>query len=63
VKIVARANTKEILGAHILGPDADNLIHEVVAAMYNRGTVEPIARSIHIHPTLAEAVKSAAKQI
>lgn len=63
VKIVADAKTGEILGAHILGAHADILIHEVVAAMYNHGTAEPIAKSIHIHPTLSEAVKSAAKAL
>lgn len=63
VKIVADAKTSELLGAHILGAHADILIHEVVAAMYNQGTAEPIAKSIHIHPTLSEAVKSAAKAI
>ncbi len=63
VKIVADARTDEILGAQILGAHADILIHEVVAAMYHHGTAEPIAKSIHIHPTLSEAVKSAAKAI
>lgn len=63
VKIVADAKTGEILGAHILGAHADLLIHEVVAAMYNHGTAEPIAKSIHIHPTLSEAVKSAARAL
>jgi len=61
IKVVVDAKTKEILGFHILGPDGDNLIHEAVVAMYNHGTLEPITRSIHIHPTLAEAVKAAAK--
>ncbi len=63
VKIVADAKTGEILGAHILGAHADILIHEVVTAMYNHGTAEPLAKSIHIHPTLNEAVKSAAKAL
>ena len=63
VKIIADAKTSELLGAHILGAHADILIHQLVTAMYNHGTAEPIARSIHIHPTLSEAVKSAAKAI
>jgi pyruvate/2-oxoglutarate dehydrogenase complex dihydrolipoamide dehydrogenase (E3) component len=63
VKIVTDARAGEILGAHILGAHADILIHEVVAAMYNHGTAEPLAKSIHIHPTLNEAVKSAAKAL
>jgi pyruvate/2-oxoglutarate dehydrogenase complex dihydrolipoamide dehydrogenase (E3) component len=63
VKIVADAKTGELLGAHILGAHADILIHQIVTAMYDHGTAEPIAKSIHIHPTLSEAVKSAAKAI
>lgn len=63
VKIVADAKTNEILGAHILGPHADILIHEIAVAMYNRGTLDAITKTIHIHPTLSEAVKSAAKGV
>lgn len=63
IKVVVNAENDEILGFHILGPDGDNLIHEAVVAMYDHGTVEPITKSIHIHPTLAEAVKSAAKGV
>ena len=47
----------------VLGPHADMLIHEVVVAMYGRGTSESIAKSIHVHPTLSEVVKSAAKTL
>ncbi|MCH8873436.1 dihydrolipoamide dehydrogenase, partial [candidate division KSB1 bacterium] len=50
-------------GAHILGVHADILIHEVVVAMYNHGTIEPLTKSIHTHPTLSEMVKSAAKAV
>lgn len=63
IKVVVNAEDDVILGFHILGPDGDNLIHEAVAAMYDHGTVEPITKSIHVHPTLAEAVKSAAKAV
>ena len=63
VKLVADAKTGELLGGHILGPHADILIHEVVAAMYDDGTAEAIAKSIHIHPTLPEVLKSAAKAL
>ena len=58
--IVNRAD-QEILGFHILAPDGDNLLHEAVAAMYDVGTIDRIAKSIHVHPTLSEMVKSAAK--
>ncbi len=58
--IVNRADQR-ILGFHILAPDGDNLLHEAVAAMYDVGTIDRIAKSIHVHPTLSEMVKSAAK--
>lgn len=63
LKFVAEAKTGKLLGGHILGPHADILIHEVVAAMYQRGTAESIYKSIHIHPTLSEMVKDTAKQL
>lgn len=63
LKFVADAETGELLGGHILGPHADILIHQVVTAMYNKGTAESIYNSIHIHPTLSEMVKEAAKKL
>ena len=63
VKLVADAESGQILGGHILGPHADDLIHEVAVAMFNKGTAESLYRSIHIHPTLGEVVKDAAKQL
>lgn len=63
LKFIADAETGELLGGHILGPHADILIHQLVTAMYNRGTAESIYQSIHIHPTLSEMVKDAAKQL
>ncbi len=63
VKIVAETPGDRILGATILGPHADILIHEVAVAMYNYGTITAISKTIHIHPTLSEAVKGAAKAL
>jgi pyruvate/2-oxoglutarate dehydrogenase complex dihydrolipoamide dehydrogenase (E3) component len=63
LKFVADAETGELLGGHILGPHADILVHQVVTAMYNKGTAESLHRSIHIHPTLSEMVKDTAKQL
>jgi dihydrolipoamide dehydrogenase len=59
-KIVVESKTNEILGGHILGPHADDLIHEVVVAMQGEGKLETLTKSIHIHPTLSEAIKDAA---
>ncbi len=63
LKFVSDAETGELLGGHILGPHADILIHQVVTAMHNKGTAESIYQSIHIHPTLSEMVKDAAKKL
>jgi len=60
VKILADAKTDRILGAHILGPRASDLIAELATAMELGASAEDVARSVHAHPTLPEAVKEAA---
>jgi dihydrolipoamide dehydrogenase len=60
VKIIADAATDRILGAHIVGPRASDLIAELAVAMELGASAEDIARSVHAHPTLPEAVKEAA---
>lgn len=60
VKIIADANTDEVLGVHIIGPMASELIAEAVTIMEFKGAAEDIARICHAHPTLSEAVKEAA---
>jgi dihydrolipoamide dehydrogenase len=60
VKIIADAKTDRILGAHILGPRASDLIAEVATAMELNASAEDIARSVHAHPTLPEAIREAA---
>ncbi len=60
VKILADAKTDAILGCHIVGPEAGDLIQEAVVAMEFGGSAEDLARSCHGHPGLAEAVKEAA---
>ncbi|MGH7731411.1 MAG: dihydrolipoyl dehydrogenase [Candidatus Eiseniibacteriota bacterium] len=60
VKIIADASTDRILGAHILGPRASDLIAELAVAMELGASAEDLARSVHAHPTLPEAVKEAA---
>lgn len=59
VKIIADAKTDRILGAQIVGPGAGELISEVVTHMEYGGSAEDLARTIHAHPTLSEAVKEA----
>ncbi|MBP6865120.1 MAG: dihydrolipoyl dehydrogenase [Candidatus Didemnitutus sp.] len=60
VKIIADAKTDKILGAQILGHNAGELISEIVAHMEYGGSAEDLARTIHGHPTMSEAVKEAA---
>ena len=59
VKIIADSTTDEILGAQIIGPEAGNMIHELIIAMEFKAASEDVARSCHAHPTLNEAVKEA----
>lgn len=60
VKVLADSQTDEVLGVHIVGPQASELIAEAVGIMAFRGAAEDIARICHAHPTLSESVKEAA---
>ena len=60
VKFIADAKTDEILGVHIMGPMAGELIAEAVVAMEFRGSAEDIGMIVHAHPSLSEALKDAA---
>ncbi len=61
VKILTDAKTDRILGVHILGPRASDLIGEAVTAMEYHGSAEDLARCVHGHPTLTETVGEAAR--
>ena len=60
VKILADKDTDRILGAHIIGPSAGDLIHEVCVAMEFGASAEDLAMTCHAHPTYSEAVREAA---
>ena len=60
VKILADSVSDQILGVHIIGPEAGTLIHECTTAMVYGASAEDIARTCHGHPTLNEAIKEAA---
>jgi dihydrolipoamide dehydrogenase len=60
VKVISEARSGEILGVHILGNEAPELIAEYVLAMNMEGSVDEVHRSIHAHPTLSEALMEAA---
>jgi dihydrolipoamide dehydrogenase len=60
VKLIAHAETDRLLGAHIVGPHASDLVAELVVAVEFEASAEDLARTVHAHPTLSEAVKEAA---
>jgi dihydrolipoamide dehydrogenase len=60
VKILVDKKTDKILGAHIIGPGAGDIIHEICVAMEFGACAEDLARTCHAHPTVSEAVKEAA---
>jgi dihydrolipoamide dehydrogenase len=60
VKIIADAKTDKVLGMHVIGPMASELVAEGVMAMEFGASSEDIARICHAHPTLSEATKEAA---
>ncbi|MEO0750193.1 MAG: dihydrolipoyl dehydrogenase, partial [Pseudomonadota bacterium] len=60
VKLLADAQTDRILGAHIIGPMAGDLIHEICVAMEFGASAEDLALTCHAHPTFSEAVREAA---
>ncbi len=53
----------ELIGAHIVGPEAGELIHQLIAVMYFRGTVEDIIKTPHYHPTLSEILTYPAEEL
>jgi len=63
IKLVSDASYGEILGVHIIGPQATELIAEAVTAMELEGTVEDLMWTIHAHPTLAEAMLDASNSV
>jgi dihydrolipoamide dehydrogenase len=60
VKVVADAETDRLLGVHLLGPRASELIAEAVIALELHASAEDLGRAVHAHPTLSEAIKEAA---
>jgi pyruvate/2-oxoglutarate dehydrogenase complex dihydrolipoamide dehydrogenase (E3) component len=63
VKLLCTPPTGELLGAQIVGPEAGELIHELIAVMYYHGTVADLLRMPHYHPTLAEIVTYPAESL
>jgi dihydrolipoamide dehydrogenase len=63
VKIIAEEQTDRIVGGHIIGPHASDLIHEIAVAMSTGRTVREVAGTIHAHPTLSEGIMEAAEEL
>ena len=63
VKILCRPESGELIAGHITGPDASELIHELTAVIYYRGTVFDLLRIPHYHPTLAEIITYPAEEL
>jgi dihydrolipoamide dehydrogenase len=58
--VISHAETDRLLGLHILGPHASEIIAEAVTAFEFSGVVEDVARTVHAHPRLSEIIKEAA---
>ena len=63
VKIIADAKTDRVLGVHIVGFGAGEMIHEATVLMEFGGSAKDLARTTHAHPTMSEAVKEAAMAV
>ncbi len=63
VKLLCHPRTGQLLGAHLVGPEAGELIHELLAILYYHGTVHDVVRIPHYHPTLAEIVTYPAEEL
>lgn len=60
IKLITDKHTERLIGAHVMSPQAGELIHELVLAIEYGASAEDVARTCHAHPTLSEAVKEAA---
>jgi dihydrolipoamide dehydrogenase len=63
VKVVSETKYDELLGVHVIGPHATEIIHEAIVALHLESTAEELGRVIHAHPTVSEAVMEAAEGI
>jgi pyruvate/2-oxoglutarate dehydrogenase complex dihydrolipoamide dehydrogenase (E3) component len=63
IKILVDKESQQILGASILGTEADEAIHCILTAMYARKPISLLQRSVHIHPTVAELIPTTAQDL
>ena len=63
VKLLFDKETKKLLGAHIIGEEASNMIHMLIAYMYMGATLDDLLSMIYIHPALPEVVRNAARKV
>jgi len=60
-KVLIERSTRKLLGAHIVGPEASDMIHMLIALMYKEGTLDDLLNMVYIHPALPEVVRNAAR--
>jgi dihydrolipoamide dehydrogenase len=60
IKLIYETGGEKLLGAQLIGPEAGEFIHELIASLYFGAKISDLQNMIHIHPTLAEAINSAA---
>ena len=63
IKLLCTPDAGKLLGAHIVGPEAAELIHELITVMYYQGSIHDILRIPHYHPTLAEIITYPAEEL
>jgi dihydrolipoamide dehydrogenase len=63
IKVIAEADTDKVLGVHIIGPHASDLVHEGALAIKSAMTVKEVGEMIHAHPTLSEGLMEAAEDV
>ena len=63
VKLLCTPNNGEILGGHVTGPEGGELIHQLIAVMYYKGTVNDLLSMPHYHPTLSEILTYPAEEL
>lgn len=61
VKLLFARDTKKLLGAHVIGPEASDMVHMLIVLMYKEGTLDDLLGMIYIHPALPEIVRNAAR--
>jgi len=63
VKLIADKNTRQLIGAHIIGAKSSDIIHMLIAYMTMGATVDDLLKMVYIHPALSEVIRNAARKL